>query len=121
MLPIEAGCNAIIIGGNYTGNLGKEVVVVGLHPIESGLMGHNVWVVSPVNGPLKVRTNNENKDHKESSVAFSLERNLMRIDGKRFPVVSLQDEMNDLLDRISSKSSIIPIFLRIHNDNNNLS
>ncbi len=121
MLPIEAGCKAIIIGGNYTDNFGREVTVVGLHPIESGLMEERVWVITPVSGPLKVRTNNENKEYKDSNVAFSLERNLMRIDGKRFPTTNLQEDMDDLLGRISVNSVHIPMFLRIINDNNNLS
>ncbi len=121
MLPIEAGCKAIITGGNYTDNLGKEVIVIALHDIETKLMKHNVWIISPMNAPIRVRTNDKDLEYKESSVAFSLERNLMRIDGGDFPVKNLQEDMDDLLGRISVNSAHIPMFLRIINDNNNLS
>lgn len=81
MRPIEAGCLAIIIGGNYISNIGREVRVEKRNEIETSIIGEPVWIVSPTSGNLKVRTNSDNLDSKEKNVAFALERNLMRIDG----------------------------------------
>lgn len=81
MKPIEAGCLAIIINGNYPDNIGKTVKVIKLNLIETELMGQNVWELNSVSGPLKVRRDNYTKDFKFQDFSFSLERNLMRIDG----------------------------------------
>ena len=80
MKPIEAGCLAIIVNGNYPENIGRVVKVVNLDSTESELMNQNVWVIESLLDLLKVRTNNHNKEFELRRNSFSLECNLLRID-----------------------------------------
>lgn len=81
MRQIEAGCHAIIVGGNFPENIGKEVRVVERDPIESILMREPVWNINSINELMKVRQDDETMEFKLSDNALALERNLMRIDG----------------------------------------
>lgn len=80
-MPIEAGCLAIIIRANFTGNIGKEVRVIELDHWESLKMGEKVWSVVTVSGLIAVRTDDDTDNHEMRKEAFCLGRNLMRIDG----------------------------------------
>lgn len=80
MKPIEAGCLAIIVGGNYSDNIGKEVRVEKKNQIETSIIGKPVWRIHAINGDLKVCVN-EDLEFKGQSWGLALEIHLMRIDG----------------------------------------